>query len=142
LQNVKGLTGLYGRWEIIHHDPLIVLEVAHNADGINQMLVHLSHLSFNKLHIVFGIVNDKDREILKLLPKKASYYFTQAHIPRALPVAELKQAANKFHLLGEQFGDVNEALQNAKNKAVQNDIIIVCGSIFLVAEVDKLRFNN
>ncbi len=142
LQNVKGLTGLYGRWEIIHTDPLIVLEVAHNADGINQMRAHLSQLDFNKLHIVFGMVNDKDREILKLLPKEASYYFTKAHIPRALPVAELKQAANKFHLLGEEFDDVNNALQNAKNKAVQNDIIIVCGSIFLVAEVDKLRFSN
>ncbi len=88
------------------------------------------------------MVNDKDREILKLLPKEASYYFTQAHIPRALPVAELKQAANKFHLLGEQFDDVNEALLNAKNMAVKNDIIIVSGSIFLVAEVDKLRFRN
>ncbi len=142
LQNVKGLTGLYGRWEIIHTDPLIVLEVAHNADGINQMRAHLNQLSFNKLHIVFGMVNDKDREVLKLLPMDATYYFTKAHIPRALPVAELKQAANRFHLLGEQFDDVNEALQNAKTKALQNDIIMVCGSIFLVAEVDKLRFSN
>ncbi len=142
LQNVKGLTGFYGRWEVIHQDPLIVLDVAHNADGITQMLEHVNSLSFNKLHIIFGMVNDKDREILKLLPKKASYYFTQAHIPRALPVAELKQAANKFDLQGEEFDDVNNALQNAKNKAVQNDIIIVCGSIFLVAEVNKLRFNN
>ncbi len=142
MQNVKGLTGLYGRWEIIHHDPLIVLEVAHNADGINQMLAHLSQLSFNKLHIVFGMVNDKDREVLKLLPKEATYYFTKAHIPRALPVAELKQAANKFDLLGEEFDDVNDALQKAKYKALQNDIIIVCGSIFLVAEVDKLQFSN
>jgi dihydrofolate synthase/folylpolyglutamate synthase len=142
LQNVKALTGLYGRWEIIHTDPLIVLEVAHNADGINQMLAHLSQLDFNELYIVFGMVNDKDMETLKLLPKDACYYFTQAHIPRALPVAELKRAANRFDLQGEEFDDVNKALQNAKNKAVQNDIIVVCGSIFLVAEVDKLRFSN
>jgi dihydrofolate synthase/folylpolyglutamate synthase len=142
LQNVKGLTGLYGRWEVIHHDPLIVLEVAHNIDGITQMLAHINQLPFNKLHIVFGMVNDKDTGVLHLLPKEAAYYFTQAHIPRALPVAELRQAASKLNLKGEPFDLVNEALQNAKENALKNDIIIVCGSIFLVAEVDKLRFSN
>ncbi len=142
LQNAKTLTGLYGRWEVIHHDPTIVLEVAHNADGINQMLAHIKQLSFNKLHIVFGMVNDKDARVLHLLPREAAYYFTQAHIQRALPVAKLRQAASKLNLRGEEFGHVNDALQNAKENALQNDIIIVCGSIFLVAEVNKLRFSN
>ena len=142
LQNVKGLTGFYGRWEIIHHDPMIVLEVAHNIEGITQMLAHINHLCFNKLHIVFGMVNDKDTKVLHLLPKEATYYFTQAHIPRALPVAELKLAATKFDLVGEGLKNVNEALKKAKENALENDIIIVCGSIFLVAEVDRQHFNN
>ncbi|MDQ3682783.1 MAG: bifunctional folylpolyglutamate synthase/dihydrofolate synthase [Bacteroidota bacterium] len=142
LQNVKGLTGLYGRWEVIHHDPMIVLEVAHNIDGITQMLAHINQLPFNKLHIVFGMANDKDTGVLHLLPKEAAYYFTHAHIPRALPVAELRKAASKLNLKGEPFDLVNEALQNAKENALKNDIIIVCGSIFLVAEVDKLRFSK
>jgi dihydrofolate synthase/folylpolyglutamate synthase len=142
LQNVKGLTGLYGRWDIIHHEPLIVLEVAHNVDGITQMLAHVNQLPYNNLHIIFGMVNDKDTEILNLLPKKATYYFTQAHIPRALPVEELGHSASKFNLHGEQFNHVNEALKTAKENALKNDIIIVCGSIFLIAEIDKVRFSN
>ena len=142
LQNVKGLTGLYGRWEVIHHEPLIVLEVAHNVDGITQMLAHVNQLPYNDLHIVFGMVNDKGTEILDLLPKKATYYFTQANIPRALPAEELRQSAGKFNLRGEQFNHVNEALKTAKENALKNDIIIVCGSIFLIAEIDKVRFSN
>ncbi len=141
-QNVKGLTGLYGRWEVIHHNPLIVLEVAHNADGINQMLAHINQLNFNKLHIVFGMVNDKGIDILNLMPKEAKYYFTRAHIPRALPVTELSKAASNLNLIGAEFATVNDALQNAKENALQNDIIIVCGSIFLIAEVDKMEFSK
>ncbi len=138
LKNVKQTTGLHGRWEVIHQNPQVVLEVAHNKDGIEQMLQHLQRICYRQLHFVLGMVKDKDiTTILQLLPKEARYYFTQAHIPRALPAVELQQKAESFSLKGGFFDDVNTALQEAVHKAAADDLIIVCGSIFLVAEVDK-----
>jgi dihydrofolate synthase / folylpolyglutamate synthase len=138
LSSVKRLTGLFGRWEIIHHQPTVVLEVAHNEDGIRQMLRHLEQLSYRKLHIVYGMVKDKDADsVLRLLPREAVYYFTQAHIPRALPAEELQLKANEYNLPGEAYDDVNAALRKALNNASKEDLILVCGSIFLVAEVNR-----
>jgi dihydrofolate synthase/folylpolyglutamate synthase len=138
LQNVKELTGLHGRWEELGLNPTIVLEVAHNEDGIKQMLQHIEQLKFNKLHIIFGVVKDKEiTNVLKLLPKKANYYFTHAHIPRAMNANQLQQQAKVFGLEGPIFEDVNLALKNALEQASGNDLIIVCGSIFLVAEVKR-----
>lgn len=140
LKNVKQLTGLHGRWEIIHHNPTIVLEVAHNKDGIEQMLNHLQNIHYNQLHIVLGMVKDKDvSNILKLLPAQAHYYFTQAHIPRALEANQLKEEAEKFSLKGNFSEDVNVAIGKALQQAAKDDLIIVCGSIFLVAEVNRNR---
>ncbi len=137
LANVVTNTGLTGRWQVIHKEPLIVLEVAHNEDGIQQMLKHINELSFQNLHIIFGIVKDKDTEaILQLFPPQAKYYFTQADIPRALPASEVKFTADNLNLTGEVFINVNEALQNVLSVAGKEDVIIVCGSIFLIAEVD------
>lgn len=138
LKNVKQITGLLGRWEVIHHEPTVVLEVAHNKDGIEQMLNHIENISFDKLHIVFGVVKDKDVDaILKLLPKNAQYYFTQAHIPRALDAKVLQEKASGISLKGNDFNNVNEAIRNALTNSAKNDLIIVCGSIFLVAEVNR-----
>jgi dihydrofolate synthase/folylpolyglutamate synthase len=136
LQNVKRLTGLHGRWEVLQTNPTIVLEVAHNEDGITQMLHHIKQLRFNRLHFIFGVVKDKEVDkVLSLLPTDASYYFTQAHIARALDKEQLANKAKTFGLEGNVFDDVNLALKNALEKASPNDLIIVCGSIFLVAEV-------
>lgn len=138
LASVKKLTGLRGRWEVIHHEPTIVLEVAHNEDGLRQMLQHLEGLSFQKLHMVYGMVKDKEADpVMALLPKNALYYFTQAHIPRALPAAELAHKAKEYGLQGIPYEDVNTALHAAKRAAAKDDLIVVCGSIFLVAEVDR-----
>ena len=138
LQNVKKLTGLHGRWEVLQTNPTIVLEVAHNEEGIIQMLHHIKQLKHNKLHFVFGVVKDKEVDkILSLLPIDAIYYFTQAQIPRALDKEQLAGKAKTFGLNGEVFDDVNHALKNALDKASVNDLIIVCGSIFLVAEVNR-----
>jgi dihydrofolate synthase/folylpolyglutamate synthase len=139
LANTKKLTGLHGRWDVIGEHPAIVLDVAHNEDGIVQMLAQLSLISdqFDNLHIVTGMVKDKDIDkILSLLPKEAAYYFTNAHIPRALSATDLQEKANEFHLFGNQYEDVNEALKAAKQQAGINDLILVCGSIFLVGEVE------
>jgi dihydrofolate synthase / folylpolyglutamate synthase len=138
LKNVKKLTGLQGRWEVLQKSPTVVLEVAHNKNGIEQMLQHIDQLSFNQLHIIIGTVKDKDVDaILELLPHKAKYYFTQANIPRALDKAELQSKAKHFLLNGDAYDEVNIALQSAKENAATDDLIIVCGSIFLVAEVDR-----
>jgi dihydrofolate synthase/folylpolyglutamate synthase len=83
-----------------------------------------------------GFVNDKDiSAVLDLLPVDAQYYFTNAHIPRALPHAELRAMAKEKNLNGESYDDVNEAITTAKNRANKNDVIIVCGSFFILAEV-------
>jgi dihydrofolate synthase/folylpolyglutamate synthase len=138
LANVKRLTGLRGRWEVISQSPTVVLEVAHNKDGVTQLLNHLEKLTYKDLHLVFGMVKDKEAaDILSSLPRSACYYFTQAHIPRALPAAVLRKEAATFGLNGDAYPDVNEALAAAKKTAVADDLIIVCGSIFLVAEVDR-----
>jgi len=138
LKEVKNLTGLSGRWEVIHQEPTVVLEVAHNKNGIEQMLLHLQHIAFRQLHIIIGMVKDKDvNQILSLLPQNANFYFTQANIPRALPAHELKEKAGDLNLVGDNYGDVNLALQVAVNQAAKEDLIVICGSIFLVAEVDR-----
>jgi dihydrofolate synthase / folylpolyglutamate synthase len=138
LQNVKKLTGLSGRWEIIKENPVVVLEVAHNEDGIRQMLDHLHKLNFEKLHLIIGVVKDKDvSSMLSLLPQSADYYFTHAHIPRALEAKQLQEQAKLSGLEGNTFENVNDALKDAVAKASNNDLIIVCGSIFLVAEIEK-----
>lgn len=138
LANIKASTGLMGRWECIHENPRIVLDVAHNEHGIHALLEQLETLPFEQLHIVTGMVKDKDVDaVLKLLPKHANYYFTQSHIPRALPAIELAEKANAIGLEGIHFEDVNAALAHAKAVAKPNDLILVIGSVFLVAEVTR-----
>ncbi|HEV3411898.1 MAG TPA: folylpolyglutamate synthase/dihydrofolate synthase family protein [Puia sp.] len=137
LRQVKRLTGLHGRWEIIQEHPDIVLDVAHNEDGIRQLLRQIEVTDHEELHIVLGMVKDKAIDkILNLLPKQANYYFTRAPIPRAMPEADLaKAAAAAAGLKGLSYPTVAEALQAAKTRARPKDLIVVCGSVFVVAEV-------
>src|SRR5688572_18949818 len=133
----KMYTGLHGRWEIIQSSPLIVLDVAHNEDGVKQVLEQIEVTDHHELHIILGIVKDKEPDaVLKLFPKTAHYYFTQAHIPRALPVETLIKKAGDYGLSGKSYPDVNTALKEAKLRADSNDMVVVCGSVFLVAEVN------
>lgn len=144
LQRVKALTGLHGRWEAIAEHPTIVLDVAHNEDGIRQVLKQLALLKeqYDSLHIIIGMVKDKDIDkALAQLPKYASYYFTHSHIPRAMPAIELKEKANNYELNGDDYGDVNTAIEAAKKQAGRNDLILVCGSVFLVGEVNRQEFS-
>jgi len=138
LRRVQTLTGLQGRWEVLRTAPTVVLEVAHNKEGMDQMLQHIANIEPDRLHIVIGMVKDKDAEaILGLLPTDAAYYFTQAAIPRALEGATLQSKAAQFGLNGHVFDNVNTALAHALDGAAATDLIVVCGSIFLVAEVDR-----
>jgi len=137
LSNVKKLTGLHGRWEVVHQHPSMVLDVGHNEDGIKQIVSQLEHCDFHKLHIVTGIVKDKELDkVLPLLPAYAHYYFTKAQIPRALPEDELLNKAREFGLEGHAYSTVQEAVQEAVNAAHKDDMILVCGSVFVVGEVE------
>lgn len=138
LSKVKILTGLYGRWDVIRQDPVVVMDVAHNEDGIRQLIQQIKQSTFEKLHIIFGMVKDKDADkVLNQLPPDANYYFTKAHIPRALPEKDLQQKAAQYHLVGNTFSDVNEALQSALNHASEKDLVVICGSVFIVGEVNR-----
>jgi dihydrofolate synthase/folylpolyglutamate synthase len=129
-------THLMGRWQILATDPLTVAEVAHNEEGITFLVEKLKALSFQKLHMVIGMVNDKDHsQVLSLLPKEAEYYFVQADIPRALPKEELQAKASDFMLKGNCYPNVHSGLEAAKAAASKVDLIVVTGSIFTVAEI-------
>ena len=145
LANVKKNTGLMGRWECIQAHPKLVLDVAHNEPGIIALLDQLAGIHYNQLHIVTGMVRDKDIDaVLNLLPKDATYYYTQSHIPRALPANELAEKGNALQRIGEQYENVNIAIATANKNANPKDLILVIGSVFLVAEVDRkcLNFTN
>ncbi len=137
IQQAKKITDLQGRWEVIHQYPLIVLDVAHNEDGIKMLMEQVEVTDHDHLHIIFGIVKDKEIEkILSLFPKLAEYYFTQANIPRALNAKILKEKAESFELKGDAYPDVNNAIKAVLAKASKDDLILVCGSVFLVGEVE------
>jgi len=136
LGSVKKHTGLAGRWQILGKHPLIIADTGHNVDGISEVVYQLSKITYNQLHIVFGTVNDKDiSKILKLLPKKATYYFCKPNIPRGLDTAILKKQAEDCGLKGKAFSSVEKALDSAKDRAGKNDLIFIGGSTFVVAEV-------
>jgi len=138
LQKTKKLTGLHGRWEIIHDHPIIILDVGHNEDGIKQITQQLELTTYHELHIIIGLVKDKEVEkVLSLLPHAAQYYFTRAQIPRALPADVLKAKAAEQNLNGESYPDVNTALKTAIARSHKDDLILVCGSVFLVGEVNN-----
>lgn len=137
LAHVKQLTGLHGRWELMHQRPDVILDVAHNVDGVRQLAEQLELVSYRELHIIIGFVKDKEIEsMLALLPKTATYYFTKAQIPRALPEAELAEKAAAAGLQGSSYAEANVALQTALQHAHVDDLILVCGSVFLVGEVN------
>lgn len=136
LLHVKKLTGLHGRWEKIKENPAVIIDVAHNEDGMKQLIDQLELCIYKTLHVITGMVKDKDIDkVLSLMPKNATYYFTQANIPRALPAQELAAKALTKGLCGEIFSDVNTALQYALTKAATDDMILICGSVFLAGEV-------
>ena len=136
LRQTKKINGLHGRWEVIHKNPTVVLDVGHNEDGITQIIQQIKQTIYNHLRIVIGMVKDKEVEkVLALLPKEAVYYFTRAQIPRAMPELELQNKALLLALKGETFTDVNLALNAAIEHSSAEDLILVCGSVYLVGEV-------
>jgi dihydrofolate synthase/folylpolyglutamate synthase len=136
LLNVTKNTGLKGRWQVLGHNPKIVCDTAHNKEGLSYIIKQLKSETFNNLHIVFGVVNDKDlSSIMTLLPKRATYYLCKPDVQRGLGVKELELVFNKHKLTCQSYESVNEAFNNAKLNAHKDDLIYVGGSTFVVAEI-------
>jgi dihydrofolate synthase/folylpolyglutamate synthase len=135
LSSVKKRTGLAGRWQVLSRKPLTIADTGHNEAGIKEVLLQLKATSYKKLHFVLGVVNDKDiSKILKLLPKKAVYYFCKANIPRALDAHELAMQAVAAGLKGTIYPSVKKALASAKKAARRDDLVFIGGSTFTVAD--------
>ena len=129
-------TGLMGRWQILSKNPLTIADTGHNEAGIREVVKQLEKIPHKKLHFVIGVVNDKDiSKILTLLPKKASYYFCKADLPRALNEKDLEDQAKKSGLKGKSYPGVHSAWEAARKGANKEDLIFIGGSTFTVAEV-------
>lgn len=136
LSKVVENTGLWGRWQVLATEPLIVADVAHNVDGVTVLLEEVARTPHTALHIVVGMVNDKDLgHVLSILPRNATYYFCKADIPRGLAADQLAQEAAEFGLNGLVHPSVQAAYQAAKQAAGPTDLILVTGSVFVVGEV-------
>lgn len=142
IANVIQNTGFHGRWELLSDSPSIILDVAHNPAGMNKIKEQLAQTTYDKLYIIIGLSSDKDADgMLQCLPMDASYGFTKADLPRAMEAAQLSACAAKRGLKGSTYPDVNQALKAFRAVATKDDLILVCGSIFLVGEVDRTQFN-
>lgn len=136
IENVIKSTGIRGRWETLSVKPLVICDIGHNLEGMQNILSQIKTISFEKLHFVLGMVNDKQIDnILKLLPKHAAYYFCKANIPRGLGQKKLLEKASGHGLKGQSYESVKSALETAKQNSKANDLIFVGGSTFVVAEV-------
>ena len=124
-----------GRWQILQQEPKIICDIAHNSHGIEYVVDQLLNERFNKLHIVFGMANDKDIDsVLKLMPKNAVYYFTKASVDRALSESNLQEQAIRYNLNGDSYPTVSDAIKAAKENADNDDLIFIGGSSFIVAD--------
>ena len=136
LLHVVKNTGIQGRWQQLKEFPKVICDTAHNKNGLKIVLNQIQKEEFITLHIVLGVVNDKDLdEILPLFPKKAHYYFCKPNIYRGLDTHILKQKAASFDLKGEVYDSVSEAYRNAVKNATKSDFIYIGGSTFVVAEI-------
>ncbi|MEO8239653.1 MAG: folylpolyglutamate synthase/dihydrofolate synthase family protein [Flavobacterium sp.] len=136
LLNVSKNTGLQGRWQQLGENPKIICDTAHNKHGLAVVMNQIQNEIYENLHVVLGVVNDKDLDsILPLFPKKAHYYFCRPDSSRGLATEILQEAAKKYDLIGEKYDSVSAAFSSAKKNATQNDFIYVGGSTFVVAEL-------
>jgi len=136
LSQVVKNTGLQGRWQQLSELPKTICDTAHNTHGLTIVLNQIQKETFDQLHFVLGVVNDKDLdEVLPLFPKNAEYYFCKPNIPRGLEATVLAQKAAQFGLNGKIYNSVSAAYAKAKQNAQPTDFIYVGGSTFVVAEI-------
>jgi len=136
LLKVRKNTGLRGRWDVLQTNPKVICDTAHNKEGLSYVFDQLKEEKYEKLHIVFGVVSDKDLEsILPLFPKTATYYFCKPNIPRGMDQFELQRQCLSSGLLGEPYNSVKAAFGSALKNSSKHDLIFIGGSNFVVAEV-------
>lgn len=136
LLHVRKNTGLRGRWDVLQEKPKVICDTAHNKEGLTYVMEQLKKESYNRLHIVLGVVSDKELDaILPLFPKEATYYFSKPDIPRGLSSGILKKVSEKYNLIGEEFSSVLEAYNESLKSSSDDDLIYIGGSTFVVAEV-------
>ena len=136
IRSVSKSTGLMGRWQTLSNKPLVIADTAHNIAGVKEVLQQIKRISFHHLHFVLGMVSDKSiNEILKILPRTATYYFCKANIPRALVAEELARQAAHYKLKGSVYASVKSAFNAAKKSAGVKDLVLITGSNFTVAEI-------
>jgi dihydrofolate synthase/folylpolyglutamate synthase len=136
LSAVKKISGLMGRWHVLQQKPLVICDTGHNEDGIKEVLKNIALTPHQNLHLVIGMVKDKDiAKVLSLLPMNATYYFCAPQLERAKPAQELADEAISLGFKGNVFSSVLDALEAAKNEAKEDDLVFVGGSTFVVAEV-------
>ncbi|MDX1903505.1 MAG: folylpolyglutamate synthase/dihydrofolate synthase family protein [Thermonemataceae bacterium] len=138
-KEVIKLTHLKGRWQILQTEPLLIADTAHNLNGIMLVLEQIQQTPHEQLHFILGFMKDKDVEkILALYPKNAFFYFCQPDVPRAMPLPELTAIARKLALNYTALADTNQAIGKALQNAQKNDLVLVGGSTFVVAEIKNL----
>lgn len=136
LKQVQRLTGLQGRWQTLSQHPLTICDTGHNPEGIAEVVKNINGISYQHLHMVIGMVNDKDlNKVLQLMPVNATYYFCKPDLPRGLEAHLLQEQATQFNLQGEVYPSVADALMAARQQAKDGDLVFVGGSTFVVAEV-------
>lgn len=136
LFNVVKNTGLLGRWQILNENPKVICDTAHNREGLEIVMKQLQSEEYRQLHIVFGVVNDKNLDtIVDILPTNAKYYLCKPDIPRGLESKKLKHYFNTKNLECEAYSSVNEAYKKALINSNNKDVIYLGGSTFVVAEI-------
>jgi dihydrofolate synthase / folylpolyglutamate synthase len=139
IEQVTQLTGLKGRWQVLGNQPKMVCDVGHNVDGLQVVRQMIEAEDFRELHLVMGVVKDKDvAKMLGILPKNAHFYFCQPSIPRGLEASLLAEKAAEIGIAGKVIPDVNQALKTAISQAHPDDLIFIGGSTFVVADLDNI----
>lgn len=135
-EHVCEMTGLIGRWQVAQEkSPRIILDVGHNEGCLRVDVEELKHEQYDHLKVVFGVVSDKDyRKMLEVMPCDAEYYYVKAEIPRALDAETLAEVGNGLNRRGKVYGKVANGLEKALNEASDNDLVLVCGSFYVVAD--------
>lgn len=136
--HVSENTGLLGRWQKLSQDPLIICDTGHNVGGMQYIIEQLETTPHRKLHIIIGMVSDKDiTTVLSMLPKEAHYYFTQASVKRAMPATQFATKARNAGLYGEEYENVSAAYNAAFRNLKKDDLLFIGGSNFIVADMLK-----
>jgi dihydrofolate synthase/folylpolyglutamate synthase len=136
LKNIVKNTGLQGRWQVLQTEPKIIADTAHNKEGLTYTMSQIKSESFSNLHIILGMVNDKNLEtMIDLFPQNAQYYFCKPNVQRGLDANKLRDYFSNKNYFGNAYDSVSEAFAEAKKRAMKTDLIYIGGSTFVVAEI-------